>query len=197
MVVKHLRALVATALLWGCTSAARRPSTARDFAVALLRDDPAVCNVSFGFEIQPEREAIREVHKLLTSRSEELLAIGYLMNGVHPYTLFIFLGRSGHIRVIETTMYWGRVQAKWLGVLQKDDFTRLINDTRAALPCGAPQPLPNLGAALIVYQQGGEVQCSAELFTDQPEGFAQPLRRYLLQEEQVCGPSGEEVSGSH
>src|SRR5512138_2068508 len=42
-----------------------------------------------------------------------LLGLIHVSRGVHPYAVFAFFERGSEIDMIETALYWGRVDGKW------------------------------------------------------------------------------------
>ncbi len=116
----------------------------------------------------PEEQLIGdgELAQRLRAKDSGVAAVVILNAGIHPRWTVVFVEEGESVRFIATLTYWGEIQEKRVGALDKSQFDGKIPAALKQLDCrnGLPGKLLMRG---IVYWEGEEPRfCEAEIFGD-------------------------------
>lgn len=97
-----------------------------------------------------------------------LVAVAHLRRGVHPYAVYAFVQEHGAIRVFETAVYWGRIDAKWTINASSAELEQLATAARREFKCShGTISEPVLGAAFFMWESGQQVTCEGGWFLEE------------------------------
>lgn len=161
----------------GCSATSPRES----FAEELVSPTPP----SRGFgtiaeEILGGQETIEAMRDLVEARGGDLLAVLHLAQGVHPFMVLAFVATDEETEVLATSVYWGKVQEKWVAHLKTEEAREFLARGLGAFDCSselAAEPL--FGAALIHWLDGSQVTCAAGWFLEEGSELGERDRAIL------------------
>jgi hypothetical protein len=161
----------------GCVSTA----TPEHFAQELVHPVPPSRGFrSLGQEIFVDQGTIELMRSLVEARGENLVAILQLPQGVHPYMVLAFTETGGGTEVLATSVYWGRVQGKWLAKLDNEELRSIIEQAVATFECRSGRVSdPVTGAALIYWPSGSQVSCDGGFVSKEGAVVAERIQPIL------------------
>ena len=157
----------------GCASA----PTPATFARELLSVQPPSARFSdIGEEINLTQPVVEAMRTIARAEGAEVVAVAQLPAGVHPYTVFVFLRRSDAVDVVQTTMYWGMVQEKWVGTASSDDLVGLMKTSEHLKCTDGPLQGAVFGAVLIHWAATSQSNCDGGWLSPESNLLAERLK---------------------
>ena len=152
-----------------------------EFALELVdRASPSKGFRHIGDEILVEQETIDAVREVIELRGGKLLALVQFPQGVHPYLVVALAEREESVDLLMTSVYWGRIQAKWAGRVDTATVESLIHLATATFECstGAVEDFL-FGAALVHWIGEDQVVCDGGWLSDRSALLAKRIQPIL------------------
>ena len=176
--------LVASGL--GCASTATPEHFARELVYPV---PPSRGFRSIGEEIFVDQGTIELMRSLVEARGENLVAVLQLPQGFHPYMVLAFTETGGRTEVLATSVYWGRVQGKWLAELDNEEVRSIIELAVATFECSSGRVSePVTGAALIYWPSGSQVSCDGGFHSEEGVVVAERIQPILDEARPIYEP---------
>jgi hypothetical protein len=119
-----------------------------------------------------------------------LVAAAFMKTGIHPYTAIAFTNSDAKLEAVETAMFWGQVNGKWVSTINSAAYSDFVRAVEQLLACRPGAPLDSIfGAVLVYWKSSGEhVVCSGDWGSEQAAQFGQLLNNLLPQARQTYKP---------
>lgn len=171
LVVPLVTALLATA----CASFSPTPD---DLASELLTSNvPRREFRRISDDIALDQATIQIMRTRAAASGAPLLALIHVSRGVHPYAVLAFFERGPEIEMIETAVYWGRVDGKWRTVVTASEVSGVVEAARQEFKCTPGMVKERVfGAALITWDGSTQRTCEGPWFLEEESAFAARLQ---------------------
>jgi hypothetical protein len=166
---------VTTLLVAACASFSPTPD---DLASELLTSNaPRREFRRISDDIALDRATIQIMRARAAAAGATLLAVIHVSRGVHPYAVFTFLERGSEIDMIETAVYWGRVDGKWRTVVTASELSGVVEAARQEFTCTPGMVKDRVfGAALITWDGSTQRTCEGPWLLEEGSTFAARLQ---------------------
>ncbi len=166
---------IAVLLISGCTSSTPTP---KNLAIELLRSDPPSSRFrDITADINIDQDAVEALRSQAAASGIRLVGLAHFRRGVHPYGVILFYEAAEDLGMLETMMYWGRVDAKWRGAASCGEFDALLEAAESEFECKrGPVEGSALGAAFVVWDATGQLTCEGGWFLGDDSLFAERLQ---------------------
>ena len=145
-----------------------------ELAAELVADQPTEqTRKGWDRDLFPNEQIFDLMRAAAARRGMELLACVFLRTGVHPYSAYSFIETGGEVRIVETAMYWGGVQGKWVTTVPRESVDRFLVAASGILDCSEDsEGFGGFAGAAVMTR---ETTCRAEAFTEAMAPFVDAL----------------------
>lgn len=158
----------------GCGSMTTPGQFAREL---VIRSAPVLSFRSTGDEITIDQRTIDAVRTAVEAENE-LMAIVQLPQGVHPFMVVVFVKKDQEVDLLMTSVYWGRIQGKWLSTVDFATAESLVQAATKQFRCekGSVEDFI-FGTTVIYWVDGEQMTCDGGWGTEEGATFGRRFQR--------------------
>lgn len=116
-------------------------------------------------DIHVDQAVLDAMRSRAASDGVTLLAVARVPRGIHPYEVLVWLQKNDTVAIVNTAVYWGRVDGKWRTSATRDEIAELATAAEAEFACvQGPLREAIYGTGYAIWRGDQQTTCERGLF---------------------------------
>jgi len=143
-------------------------------------------------DIHVDQAVLDAMRARASSDGTRLLAVIRVPRGIHPYAVIAWRQSGERLQVLETAVYWGRIDAKWNTQASAAELASLTEAAEAEFGCTEGRLADAIyGTGFVSWREGRQITCESGLFAEEGSAFWPRLKEILDRADETYDRFGE------